>query len=79
MTQAVSQRLSPKRPGFETGPFHVGYVVNEVALDRIFLRVLRFSLSISFHRDSAYPYFICGMKIGPLVAADQRRRLTPST
>jgi hypothetical protein len=35
--------LSPRRPGFDSGSVHVGFVVDKVALGQVFLRVLRFS------------------------------------
>jgi hypothetical protein len=35
--------LPPRRPGFDPGPDHVGFVVDKVALGQVFLRVLRFS------------------------------------
>jgi hypothetical protein len=35
--------LSPRRPGFAPGSIHVGFVVENVALGQVFLRVLRFS------------------------------------
>jgi hypothetical protein len=35
--------LSPRRPGFDPGSVHVGFVVDKVALGHVFLRVLRFS------------------------------------
>ena len=35
--------LSPRRPGFDPGSVHVGFVVDNVALGQVFLRVLRFS------------------------------------
>jgi hypothetical protein len=44
--------LSPRRPGFDPGSVHVGFVVDKVALGLVFPRVLRFSLSVSFHRCS---------------------------
>jgi hypothetical protein len=34
--------LSPRRPGFAAGSIHVGFVVDKVALEQVFLRVLRF-------------------------------------
>jgi hypothetical protein len=34
--------LSPRRPGLDPGSFHVGFVVDKVALGQVFLRVLRF-------------------------------------
>ena len=35
--------LSPRRPGFDLGSVHVGFVVDKVALGQIFPRILRFS------------------------------------
>jgi hypothetical protein len=35
--------LSPRRLGFDPGSVHVIFVVDRVALDQVFLRVLRFS------------------------------------
>jgi hypothetical protein len=37
---------SPRRPGLAPGSIHVGFVVDKVAVGQIFLRGLRFSLSI---------------------------------
>lgn len=36
---AISSRLSPRRPRFNPGRIRVGYVVDRVALDQVFLRV----------------------------------------
>jgi hypothetical protein len=45
--------LSPRRPGFDPGPVHVGFVVDKVALGQVFPpKYFGFSLSISFHRCS---------------------------
>jgi hypothetical protein len=41
--------LSPRRPGFDPGSVHVRFVVDKVALGQVFLRVVGFPLSISFH------------------------------
>jgi hypothetical protein len=41
--------LSQRRPGFDPGSVHVGFVVDKEALAQIFLRVLRLSLSVAFH------------------------------
>jgi hypothetical protein len=35
--------LSPRRPGFAPGSAYVGFVVDKVAQELVFLRVLRFS------------------------------------
>jgi hypothetical protein len=39
----LAASLSPRRPGFDPGSVHVGFVVNKVALGQVFVRVLRFS------------------------------------
>jgi hypothetical protein len=41
--------LSLRRPGFDPGSVHVGFVVDKVALGQAFLRVVAFPLSIPFH------------------------------
>jgi hypothetical protein len=38
-----------RRPGFDPGSVHVGFMVDKVALGQVFLRVVGFPLSISFH------------------------------
>jgi hypothetical protein len=35
--------LSSRRPGFDPGSVHVGFVLDKVALEQVFTRVLRFS------------------------------------
>jgi hypothetical protein len=35
--------LSPRKPGFDPGSVHVGFVVDKMALGQAFLRVLQFS------------------------------------
>lgn len=40
--------FSQRRPGFNPSPVSVGFVVDKVALGQSFLRMLRFSLSVSF-------------------------------
>jgi hypothetical protein len=34
---------SLRRAGFDSGPVHVGFLVNKGTLEQVFLRVLRFS------------------------------------
>jgi hypothetical protein len=34
--------LSPRRPGFVSRSVHLGFVVDEMALEQVFLQVLRF-------------------------------------
>jgi hypothetical protein len=41
--------ISSRRPGFDPGSFDVRFVVDKVALGQVFLRVVGFPLSISFH------------------------------
>jgi hypothetical protein len=36
--------ISPRRPGFDPGSVHVGFVLDKVTLGQVFPRVLRFSL-----------------------------------
>jgi hypothetical protein len=65
--------LSLQRPGFASRSVHVGFVVDKVALRQVFLRVLRISLSVSFHRGCLYSYMSPGGRtVGTLVAAVQR-------
>jgi hypothetical protein len=40
--------IPPRRPGFDPGSVHVGFVVDKVAVGQVFPQVLRFPLSISF-------------------------------
>jgi hypothetical protein len=46
--------LSLRRPAFVPVSVHVEFVVDRVALGQVFLRVIRFPLSMSFHRGSPY-------------------------
>jgi hypothetical protein len=48
--------LSGWRPKLAPRAAHVGSVVDKVAIGQGFLRVLRFSLSISFHCGSTFIY-----------------------
>jgi hypothetical protein len=41
--------LPLRRPGFDPGLVHVGFVVDKVARVQVFLQVVGFPLSISFH------------------------------
>jgi hypothetical protein len=52
MAQVVSRRLLPQMSRFVSESVHVGFMVEKVALGQVFLRGLRFSLSVSFHRGS---------------------------
>jgi hypothetical protein len=56
MAQAVSRRPLKAETKFAPWSIHMGFLVEEVALGRVFLRVLRISLSISFHRCSPNSY-----------------------
>jgi hypothetical protein len=44
--------LPPRRPGFDPGSVHVGFVVDKVALGQVFSEHFSFPLSVSFHRCS---------------------------
>jgi hypothetical protein len=52
--------LSLRRPGFALGLFHLGFVMDKVALGQVLLRVFRFPLPISFHRGSKHTYIPSG-------------------
>jgi hypothetical protein len=45
-----SSGLPPRRPGFEIGPGHVGFVVGKVALGQIFSEHIGFPCQFSLHR-----------------------------
>ena len=45
-----------RRPGFDPRPVHVRFVLSRVALWQVFLPVLRFSLSVSFHQCSTFTF-----------------------
>jgi hypothetical protein len=50
MAQAVSRRpLTTEAQGSVPGQVHVRFVVDKLALGQVFLRVVGFPLSISFH------------------------------
>jgi hypothetical protein len=59
--------LSLRWPGFALGSVCVGFLVGKVELGHIFLRVLRFYLSITFYRGSPYSYIIRGINNRPAV------------
>jgi hypothetical protein len=44
--------LPPRRPGFNPGSVHVGFMVDKVALGQVFLRVLRV-FPCQFHSTGA--------------------------
>jgi hypothetical protein len=44
---------------------HARFAVDKVAQGQVFLRVLPFPLSVSFHRGSPYPYIIWRMNNRP--------------
>jgi hypothetical protein len=71
--------LSPRRPVFEPGSMHVGFVVDKVALGQVFLRVLRF-FPCQYHSTVFLHTHISsgGWTVCPLAAAVQRRSLAPS-
>jgi hypothetical protein len=66
--------FSPRRPAFVPRSVSVEFVGDRVALQAVFLRVLRFSLSISFHRSSIFTHISLGQcTVGPLAAAVPQR------
>jgi len=54
MAQAVSRKLVTAKARSDPRPRHVKFGVDKMALEQVFLRVLRFPLSISFHTASPY-------------------------
>jgi hypothetical protein len=54
--------LSPGRPGIAPGSIHVGFVVDKVALGQVFLRVVRFSLSIYHSTVALQTHINWGMR-----------------
>jgi hypothetical protein len=58
MAQAVSRRPFTAEACYRVRSIHLGFVVHKVALGQVFLRVLQFFLSISFHRRSPNPYHV---------------------
>ena len=53
--------LSPRRPGFDSSPIHVRFVIDRVALGQVFLRILQFlpvsiiSLILHIHSEFNSP------------------------
>jgi hypothetical protein len=65
MGQAVSRRpLTTEDRGSVPGQVHVRFVVDKVALGQVFLRVVGFPLSISFHWCSKKKLLILIIFIG---------------
>jgi hypothetical protein len=60
--RSLDSDLSPRRPGFAPGSVHVGFVVDKVALGQVFLRVLRFSLSVYHSTVALQNRIILGMR-----------------
>jgi hypothetical protein len=56
MAHAVSRRPLIAEAGFAPGSVHVGFVLDKMATGQVYLRVLRYSLSISYHRGSPYTH-----------------------
>jgi hypothetical protein len=48
----------PRRSGFVLRSVNVGCVVDKVALGQVFLQVLQFPLSVSFHQGSILVYHL---------------------
>jgi hypothetical protein len=66
MAQVVSRRPLTAEVRVRALSIHVGFVVDNVAVVQAFLRVLTFSLPISFHRGFPCSYIIRGMNGRPV-------------
>jgi hypothetical protein len=58
--------LSLWRPGFVPGSAHVGFVLDRVSLGQVFLWILQFSLSVSFHHGSPHWHITWEMNNRPI-------------
>jgi hypothetical protein len=58
--------LSPWTPGFTPGYVHCDMWWTTWQWDRVFSKFFTILLSVSFHRDSPYPYIICGINNTPI-------------
>lgn len=56
MGKAVPARLSQRGAGFSPSPVRVKFVVGKVALEKVYLPVLRYSLSVSSHHRSTFTH-----------------------
>jgi hypothetical protein len=79
MAQAVSRRPHTSEARVRAQFSSCEICGGQNALGQVFIRVFRFPLSISIHLGSPCQYITRDWTIGPLVAAVQRHRLTPST
>jgi hypothetical protein len=85
--QHVKKRFEVRKRYFEGQNSFPSPVSPDLLLHNSTVRIVKellwinqeFSLSISFHHSSPWSYIRWGMKLGPMVAAVQRRSLTPST
>jgi hypothetical protein len=59
MALAVGRGLSLRGPMFSSKPVHVGCVVDKGEQRQVFLPVLKFPLSVSFHHCFMYIYHQC--------------------
>jgi hypothetical protein len=65
MAQGVSRRSLTTEAQVRARLVNLGFVVGKVVLEQSFIRVLRFPLSISFHRGCPYSYILWGMNNRP--------------
>jgi hypothetical protein len=83
MAQAVSSGLSTRKPGLAPGSAQVGFMVDRMALEQVYLRVLRISpvniVPPWLRNHIIVSYIIWRMKKCPLVAAGQGHILTRTT
>jgi hypothetical protein len=69
--------FSPRRPGFAPSSVHVEFVVDTVALNQVFLRVLRFyPVSMIPPLLHIHPY-VWGMDKGPVSGRSSTERVSP--
>jgi hypothetical protein len=61
VAQAVSRGVSPWRPGFELGSGHLGFVVNKVALRRVFSDYFGFPLQSFYWLLNTHHYLSSGV------------------
>jgi hypothetical protein len=57
----LAEDFVPRKPRFNSSAVHVGFVVNEVTLGRIFLRAFTFSLADCRSTDASYSSIVRGM------------------
>jgi hypothetical protein len=78
IAQAVNGQLLNSKPRFRAQGSPEWFVVDKLTLGRLYLRVLRFPLSVSFHRCSVFTHVSSGgWTKGPLEAQFHRDTVSP--